>query len=118
MVACYNPIMIVAVDTGGTKTLVARFNDNGQPEQIIKFPTPKDIEQYIQRVTDQIHLISGDSATTLSVAHPGGGPGPFSYCYKGYKSHTGNTVVDGLLSAGGIEGMFYTISIIDRGLCR
>lgn len=36
----------------------------------------------------------------------------FSYCYKGYKSHTGNTVVDGLLSAGGIEGMFYTISII------
>lgn len=63
--------MIVAVDTGGTKTLVARFNDNGQPEQIIKFPTPKDIEQYIQRVTDQIHLISGDSATTLSVALPG-----------------------------------------------
>ena len=63
--------MIVAVDTGGTKTLVARFNDNGQPEQIVKFPTPKNIEQYVQRVTDQIHLASGDSAAMLSIALPG-----------------------------------------------
>lgn len=33
-------------------------------------------------------------------------------CYSGYKSDTGNDMIDSLLSAGGIEEMFYTISII------
>lgn len=64
--------MIIAVDTGGTKTLVARFGAAGHPEQVAKFPTPKDVEQYIQRVSDQIHLIAnGQTFSTISVALPG-----------------------------------------------
>lgn len=64
--------MIIGVDTGGTKTLVANFNKEGAPGQIIKFPTPKDINQYVQRVADQIRLIADDqSIETISVAIPG-----------------------------------------------
>ena len=63
--------MILAVDTGGTKTLVARF-ENGEPRQIMRFPTPKDISEYVQRVSDQIHLIAqGEPVTHLSIAVPG-----------------------------------------------
>jgi len=39
--------MIIAVDTGGTKTLVASFNDAGEPTNQIKFPTPQDPQEYI-----------------------------------------------------------------------
>lgn len=64
--------MIVAVDTGGTKTLIAGFGDDGQPKRTAKFPTPKDIDQYVQRVADQIHLIANNKPVTiLSVALPG-----------------------------------------------
>ena len=33
--------MIITVDTGGTKTLVASFNEEKNPKHTIKFPTPK-----------------------------------------------------------------------------
>ena len=39
--------MIVAVDTGGTKTLVASFNRNGILGEQVKFPTPPNPEEYI-----------------------------------------------------------------------
>ncbi len=38
--------MLVVVDTGGTKTLVASFNKNGVLGEQIKFPTPKDPTEY------------------------------------------------------------------------
>ena len=38
--------MLVAVDTGGTKTLVASFNRNGTLGEQIKFPTPQDPAEY------------------------------------------------------------------------
>lgn len=64
--------MIIAVDTGGTKTLVARFTEAGYPEQVVKFPTPKEIDQYLQRVTDHIHIVAnGQSFDTISIALPG-----------------------------------------------
>lgn len=64
--------MIVAIDTGGTKTLVAGFSDDGQPQEIIKFPTPKNIDTYVQRVTNQIRLSSiNKSISLISIALPG-----------------------------------------------
>ena len=64
--------MIITVDTGGTKTLVASFDEEKNPKHIIKFPTPKNIDQYIQRVADQIHLITNNkSIDAISVALPG-----------------------------------------------
>lgn len=68
----YNSCMIIAVDTGGTKTLVANFSEGGTPKQVIKFPTPKNVDQYVQRVTDQIHLITNNQPIdTISIALPG-----------------------------------------------
>ena len=64
--------MIITVDTGGTKTLVASFDEEKNPKHIIKFPTPKNVDQYIQRVADQIHLITNDKPIdAISVALPG-----------------------------------------------
>ena len=40
--------MIVVVDTGGTKTLVASFNNRGLLLKSTKFPTPKDTSEYIK----------------------------------------------------------------------
>lgn len=40
--------MIVTVDTGGTKTLVASFDEKGILGEQIKFPTPKDPAEYTQ----------------------------------------------------------------------
>jgi glucokinase len=39
--------MIVAVDTGGTKTLIARFDENGSINKTLKFPTPADQQEYV-----------------------------------------------------------------------
>ena len=40
--------MIVAIDTGGTKTLVASFNKSGVLGSQVKFPTPQDPVEYIK----------------------------------------------------------------------
>lgn len=40
--------MLVTVDTGGTKTLVASFNEEGVIGEQIKFPTPRDTVEYTQ----------------------------------------------------------------------
>lgn len=64
--------MIVAVDTGGTKTLVAVFDTGGQVVHEQKFPTPPDIHDYLETLTQTIDsLLSGTDATCLSVALPG-----------------------------------------------
>lgn len=39
--------MLVTVDTGGTKTLIASFAQNGDIGEMIKFPTPADQNEYV-----------------------------------------------------------------------
>lgn len=64
--------MIVAVDTGGTKTLVAVFDTNGQIVTQKKFPTPTDISEYLTQLKSTINeLMAGQPITCLSVALPG-----------------------------------------------
>ena len=46
--------MIVAVDTGGTKTLIASFNEDGILGPQIKFPTPKESGEYVKKLRDVI----------------------------------------------------------------
>lgn len=46
--------MIIAVDTGGTKTLIARYDSAGNMEVITKFPTPRDKDEYIGGVVTAI----------------------------------------------------------------
>lgn len=47
--------MLLAVDTGGTKTLVAGFDRTGKPGPEYRFATPKDPEDYIAHLTELIH---------------------------------------------------------------
>ena len=64
--------MIIAVDTGGTKTLVAAFSENGEILRSRKFPTPKDQGEYIAAVTAAVHEISeGAPISAMCVAVPG-----------------------------------------------
>ena len=42
--------MIIAIDTGGTKTLIARFSDDGEPVSSQKFLTPRDQAEYLSQV--------------------------------------------------------------------
>lgn len=45
---CYTVlIMILAIDTGGTKTLIARFDRNGHKTVLTRFATPQDFSQYV-----------------------------------------------------------------------
>ena len=39
--------MLVTVDTGGTKTLIASFTKKGDIGELIKFPTPPDQDHYV-----------------------------------------------------------------------
>ena len=64
--------MIIAVDTGGTKTLVAAFLDNGSIRHEIKFPTPKDQSEYITQLIAAIHETAGEARVDcIVVAMPG-----------------------------------------------
>ncbi len=64
--------MIIAVDTGGTKTLIAAFEHDGSTHIIEKFPTPRDTGEYIEAVASRI---SGHARTedidSVVVAVPG-----------------------------------------------
>ena len=64
--------MIIAVDTGGTKTMVARFSDDGLLLQSTKFPSPKPVDEYIATVSENIRLVAaGEPITLISMALPG-----------------------------------------------
>jgi predicted NBD/HSP70 family sugar kinase len=64
--------MIVAVDTGGTKTLVAVFNTEGQVVSEQKFPTPKDMSAYLEELRGVVDgLLADQTITCLSIALPG-----------------------------------------------
>lgn len=64
--------MMIAVDTGGTKTLVARLSDDGVIEQTTKFPTPRKLDEYRAVLTNTIeHLSDGNRPDSITVALPG-----------------------------------------------
>lgn len=64
--------MIIAVDTGGTKTIVARFSDDGILLQSTKIPTPKPVDEYVATISENIRLVAaGENITMISMALPG-----------------------------------------------
>ncbi len=64
--------MLIAIDTGGTKTLIAGFDEVGNKQIIAKFPTPRDTHEYLEAVATHIReYIQVDAITALSVAMPG-----------------------------------------------
>lgn len=64
--------MIIAVDTGGTKTLIEAFDNVGKKQFIDKFPTPRDQNEYIERVSQAIvSKTEPGTIEALTVALPG-----------------------------------------------
>lgn len=64
--------MIIGVDTGGTKTLVARFDNNGEIISSRRFPTSRDEMTYITEVRTAIgELAETRPVSAISVAVPG-----------------------------------------------
>lgn len=64
--------MIVAVDTGGTKTLIASFLDDGTIDKQLKFPTPPTTDAYIQVLQQELISLFGDEKIdAVVVALPG-----------------------------------------------
>lgn len=67
--------MIIAVDTGGTKTLIEAFTSLEDKQFVAKFATPHSIDEYVSSVVAAInhHLEkSGDAELdTIAVALPG-----------------------------------------------
>lgn len=56
--------MLITVDTGGTKTLIAGFDLSGKPKSEIRFATPKNTDEYI--TTLKAHLQETFSQTEIS----------------------------------------------------
>lgn len=64
--------MIVAVDTGGTKTLIASFADDGSLLDHWKFPTPATEAEYVHVLSQELHRHFGNKTVdALVVAMPG-----------------------------------------------
>lgn len=64
--------MIIAIDTGGTKTLIALFDDAGKVVDKIKLPTPRDQSEYLELIIRETRRLLGDtSPEAISIALPG-----------------------------------------------
>lgn len=63
--------MIIAVDIGGTKTLVALVNDAGQIANQLRFPTPQDYAEFINQLTTKISEVATEPPKLVSMAIPG-----------------------------------------------
>jgi len=64
--------MIVTVDTGATKTLVASFTKDGKLGEQIKFPTPKNSKEYVKLLRETlVSRYSNQNIDMIVVALPG-----------------------------------------------
>jgi predicted NBD/HSP70 family sugar kinase len=69
---CYTRPMLLAVDTGGTKTLVTGFDRSGKPTHEFRFETPKNPNEYLAELSEVIHKnFGGRIFDAVVVAIPG-----------------------------------------------
>jgi predicted NBD/HSP70 family sugar kinase len=63
--------MYAAVDVGGTKTLVAVFKTDGTVVEQTKFPTPKNYQDFIERLAINVANLSTKEFQAIGFAIPG-----------------------------------------------
>lgn len=63
--------MIIGVDIGGTKTLIAVFAENGKLLEEFRFATNPNYEQFLQEITAQARKLGTSKAKIACVAVPG-----------------------------------------------
>lgn len=69
---CYTRDMILAIDTGGTKTLVSLLTNEGKVTKSQKFPTPATTDQYTEKLRDVVtSAFAGHEVSCVVVAIPG-----------------------------------------------
>ena len=69
---CYTYTMIVAVDTGGTKTLITGYSDTGKITSEFQFPTPTKKTEYIDVLTTHLTaLFEPSKVDIIVIAMPG-----------------------------------------------
>lgn len=69
---CYTiVIMIIAIDIGATKTLLAVADQDGKVLNKIKFSSTKDYQEYIQILSDNIKKLSTNRVSIISIGSAG-----------------------------------------------
>lgn len=68
--------MIITIDTGGTKTLIAGFYNNGEIAKSFQFPTPKNTKKYLEIIENIIKKefsteLKDKKIQAISIAAPG-----------------------------------------------
>lgn len=63
--------MYLAIDIGGTKTLLTSFNDKGIEERSLKFPTPKDYNVFLKELESNVDKLSTEKPLACCIAAPG-----------------------------------------------
>lgn len=64
--------MLITVETGGTKTLIASFTEAGEVGKQIKFPTPPDQQEYVALLRSTLrNEYEGQSVEAIVIAMPG-----------------------------------------------
>lgn len=63
--------MILAIDVGGTKTLVASFTDDGAVTEQIKFPTPTDYLAFVDELVKTVQSLQAKDLSSCVIAMPG-----------------------------------------------
>lgn len=62
--------MYLAIDIGGTKTLIACFDAHGIIKQEVKFPTPKDYDEFLLELEKYIKELGVEDFRAVGVAAP------------------------------------------------
>ena len=64
--------MIVAIDTGGSKTLISSFNAHGRKGDLSRFPTPHNPDEYVRLLKESVELLyAHEKVEVIVVAIPG-----------------------------------------------
>lgn len=62
---------ILAIDVGGTKTLVASFNEKGEVVEKVKFPTPQEYSDFLSQLGATVKSLTINSFERCVMALPG-----------------------------------------------
>lgn len=68
---CYNTSMIVGVDIGGTKTLLALFAENGKLLKEVRFETSHNYDDFLKDLETHARTLETEKAKIACVAVPG-----------------------------------------------
>jgi predicted NBD/HSP70 family sugar kinase len=63
--------MYLGIDIGGTKTLLACLDDHGVIKEELKFPTPKNYDDFLSILADSVANLSTDTFMACGVGVPG-----------------------------------------------